>query len=287
MFDFVRNLTKSAEEKQQELLAAYIDDVLSPPERRQFEAQLAQNEGLAAQVRQQRLLKQQLSQMPRRRVPHSFALDPAVYGKPTPQPLFRLYPALQTATVLAALLLMLLVGLDTFGGISQQAASEAPVAMVSEEAETAVLSDTTAQEAAPAEAEMAVAESAAEEAPAAEAAADAPAANPQTANDATLEEPTQGFAAPAIEGETVPTVASVPRAGEAAEELRVVPEETAVADTQNTEAYAATIEAPPAAETAVGQPQPATTPLRGLQIGLAITFVILLILTLLVRQRVR
>lgn len=276
MFDFVRNLTKSAEEKQQELLAAYIDDALSPPERRQVEAQLAQNEGLAAQVRQQRLLKQQLSQMPRRRVPHSFALDPAVYGKPTPQPLFRLYPALQTATVLAALMLMLLVGLDTFGGVSQQAASEAPVAMVEESAETAVLSDTTAQEAAPAEAEMAVAESAAD-AP--------PAASPPTANDAVLEEPPQGVAAPAAEGEAVPTVVSVPREA-AADELRAVPEETAVVG-QNTEAYAATIEAPQAEETAVGQPQPATTPLRGLQIGLAITFVILLILTLLVRQRVR
>ena len=288
MFDFARNLTKSAEEKQQEMLAAYIDDALSPTERRQFEAQLARDEALAAQVRQQRLIKQRLSTMPRRRVPRTFALDPAVYGKPTPQPLFRLYPALQAATVLAALMLMFLVGLEAFGGAAQQATSEASVAMVEESAETT--SDITAQNAAPDEAELTVAESAAEEAPAEEAVAAPAVADAQTADEAAPEEPVQGFAAPAAEGEAVPTVASVPREGEAVAELRAAPAETAVPAegqlTQSTEAYAATVEAPQAAETAVN-PEPTLSPLRGLQIGLALTFVILLILTLLVRQRVR
>ena len=288
MFDFARNLTKSAEEKQQEMLAAYIDDALSPTERRQFEVQLARDEALAAQVRQQRLIKQRLSTMPRRRVPRTFALDPAVYGKPTPQPLFRLYPALQAATVLAALMLMFLVGLEAFGGAAQQATSEASVAMVEESAETT--SDITAQNAAPDEAELTVAESAAEEAPAEEAVAASAVADAQTADEAAPEEPVQGFAAPAAESEAVPTVASVPREGEAAAELRAAPAETAVPAegqlTQSTEAYAATVEAPQAAETAVN-PEPTLSPLRGLQIGLALTFVILLILTLLVRQRVR
>ena len=282
MFDFVRNLTKSAEEKQQDLLAAYIDDALSPTERRQFEALLARDEALAAQVRQQRLIKQRLSAMPRRRVPRTFALDPAVYGKPTPQPLFRLYPALQAATVLAALMLMFLVGLEAFGGAAQQATSEASVAMVEKSAETT--SDITAQNAAPAEAELTVAESAAEEAPAEEAVAASAVADAQTADEAAPEEPVQGFAAPAAESEAVPTVASVPREGEAAAELRAAPAEGQL--TQSTEAYAATVEAPQAAETAVN-PEPTLSPLRGLQIGLALTFVILLILTLLVRQRVR
>lgn len=288
MFDFARNLTKSAEEKQQEMLAAYIDDALSPTERRQFEVQLARDEALAAQVRQQRLIKQRLSTMPRRRVPRTFALDPAVYGKPTPQPLFRLYPALQAATVLAALMLMFLVGLEAFGGAAQQATSEASVAMVEKSAETT--SDITAQNAAPDEAELTVAESAAEEAPAEEAVAAPAVADAQTADEAAPEEPVQGFAAPAAEGEAVPTVASVPREGEAVAELRAAPAETAVPAegqlTQSTEAYAATVEAPQAAETAVN-PEPTLSPLRGLQIGLALTFVILLILTLLVRQRVR
>ena len=282
MFDFARNLTKSAEEKQQEMLAAYIDDALSPTERRQFEVQLARDEALAAQVRQQRLIKQRLSTMPRRRVPRTFALDPAVYGKPTPQPLFRLYPALQAATVLAALMLMFLVGLEAFGGAAQQATSEASVAMVEESAETT--SDITAQNAAPDEAELTVAESAAEEAPAEEAVAASAVADAQTADEAAPEEPVQGFAAPAAESEAVPTVASVPREGEAAAELRAAPAEGQL--TQSTEAYAATVEAPQAAETAVN-PEPTLSPLRGLQIGLALTFVILLILTLLVRQRVR
>lgn len=289
MFDFARNLTKSAEEKQQEMLAAYIDDALSPTERRQFEAQLARDEALAAKVRQQRLIKQRLSTMPRRRVPRTFALDPAVYGKPTPQPLFRLYPALQATTVLAALMLMFLVGLEAFGGAAQQVTSEESVAMVEQAAE------------APAEAAAPAAEMAVEEAPAADSATNAAgatddvaatvedsAADLATANEAAPEEPVQGFAAPAAEGEAVPTVASVPREGEAAAELRAAPAETAVPAedqfTQSTEAYAVTVEAPQAAETAV---EPTPSPLRSLQIGLALTFVILLILTLLVRQRVR
>ena len=57
MFDFLRNLTKTAEEKQQEALNAYLDDALPPRQRRLFERQLAQDAGLQAELAQRRLLQ--------------------------------------------------------------------------------------------------------------------------------------------------------------------------------------------------------------------------------------
>ena len=46
MFDFVRNLGKSADEKRQERLNAYVDGALSPAARQQFEQELAQDAAL-------------------------------------------------------------------------------------------------------------------------------------------------------------------------------------------------------------------------------------------------
>jgi hypothetical protein len=45
-----------------------------------------------------RLLKMQMRALPRRRVPRSFALDPARYGRPKAQPAMQLYPILRGAT---------------------------------------------------------------------------------------------------------------------------------------------------------------------------------------------
>ncbi len=114
MFDYLRNLTKSAEEKQQEALNAYLDDSLSPQARQQFEHLLAQDPALQLEVEQRRALKVQMRQMPRRRVPRNFTLDPAVYGRPQRQPLFQLYPAMRTAAVLTAFFFILAVAADLF-----------------------------------------------------------------------------------------------------------------------------------------------------------------------------
>lgn len=133
MFDFLRNRTKSSAELTQEALSAYLDNALAPAERQRLERQLAQDARLQAELRQMRLLKQQLAQLPRRRVPRNFTLDPALYGRPQRQPLLQLYPALQGATALAALIFILLLGLGFFQGQfgvgqSQTAVSEAPQA---------------------------------------------------------------------------------------------------------------------------------------------------------------
>lgn len=114
MFDFLRNLTKSAEEKQQEAMTAYLDNALSPEARRQFEQQLAQNPALRADLEQQRIVRQLLSQLPPRQTPRNFTLDPALYGRPAKQPLVQYYPALRTATMLTAVLFFFAIGLGVF-----------------------------------------------------------------------------------------------------------------------------------------------------------------------------
>ena len=50
MFDWLKNLRKTEEEKQQEQLTAYIDGELSAAERRTFEQQLEQDDALRSNV---------------------------------------------------------------------------------------------------------------------------------------------------------------------------------------------------------------------------------------------
>lgn len=82
MLDFLRNLTKSAGEKRQETVAAYLDEALLGRARQQFEQEMAQDEALRLEVEQLLLIKQSLRQLPQREVPRNFVLDPAQFGRP-------------------------------------------------------------------------------------------------------------------------------------------------------------------------------------------------------------
>lgn len=139
MINYWRNWTKSAEAKRQEALNAYLDDALSPRARRRFEQLLAEDAALQAELAQRQVLKAQLRQLPRRRVPRNFMLDPAVYGRPQRQPLFRFYPAMRTAAVLTAFFFILSIGASLFlpeqGGASFGGAAAQDVALMVEEAE--------------------------------------------------------------------------------------------------------------------------------------------------------
>jgi hypothetical protein len=112
MFDFWRNLRKSKAEKEEELLHAYMDNALSPVERAQFEARLAQDDQLQAEVESLRQVKQMLSAVPRRPVPRNFTLDPAHYGRPVPQPLLQAYPVLRLVTVLTTIVFVIVLAFD-------------------------------------------------------------------------------------------------------------------------------------------------------------------------------
>ena len=239
MFDFLRNITKSAEEKRQEALSAYLSDALSPAERQQFEAQLAQDPGLQAELKQMRALRQAMRQMPSRRVPRNFTLDPAVYGRPARQPLVQAYPILRGATALTAVFLIfaLAAGLFTtgLGSSAQSAAVEmAPaeeVAMEAAPAEEAVeeegkivevtrvvaetIVEAEAADAAVEEMEMPAEEAAAEEAPPeapplAEAAATKAMAPDNLAGAAEAEEAMEEEALPAPTATPTPTMTPTP-----------------------------------------------------------------------------
>ena len=130
MLDYLRNLTKSDEEKRQELLTADLVKALTPKQQQQVESELARDEALTAELDQMRILQQQMRQLPQRRVRRNFTLDPALYGRPQREPLVQVYPVLRTATVLAAFLFIFAVAANIFlGGMGGDMSEAAPVAM--------------------------------------------------------------------------------------------------------------------------------------------------------------
>jgi len=116
MFDFWRDRNLTAADKRLETLSAYLDDALPIDERERFEAQLSRDDELRIEVEHARALQMQMQAMLRRRVPRSFVLDPALYGRPKSQPLLQAYPFLRGATALAAVLLIFTLSLGAFSG---------------------------------------------------------------------------------------------------------------------------------------------------------------------------
>ncbi len=130
MLDYLANWRKSDEEKRQESITAYLDGALTPKQRRLFEEQLANNQALRHDVEQQKQFKRTLTKIPRLRSPRNFTLDPALFGRPEPDPAGRLYPALRVATALAGLLFVVAVVaiLLTPGQSGQQSVAMGPQA---------------------------------------------------------------------------------------------------------------------------------------------------------------
>lgn len=188
MSDFLRNLGRSQKEKQQETLNAYLDGELAPAERDRFEQQLALDKALQDELAEMQFWQQQMRDLPTRRVPRNFTLDPALYGRPQRKFLGNAYPALRMATALTAFLLVIALALNVYlnsflgGAVSQTALAPAldaasMVEGVAEEPDlmevTRVVTETVVQEGITVEAEMAV-----EEEMAAESAAPVPPATP-------------------------------------------------------------------------------------------------------------
>ncbi|HEX6383932.1 MAG TPA: zf-HC2 domain-containing protein [Anaerolineae bacterium] len=311
MFDFLRSLTKSAEEKRQEAVSAYLDGALTPVERRRFEQELAQDPGLRAELEEQRLLQQTLRRLPRRNVPRNFTLDPALYGRPQPQPLFRLYPVLQAATALTAVFFVLAIVLDLLmpmGGFSagQMAEPAAEAVSQAEEAIESVAEEVVGEEPAeePVEEEAAAEpveeamEEAAEEEPAPEAdVLTLEAAEETAAEDATVAALEGTVAAPALAATTTeirPSPQPTPTRSDAVRlpTAPAVPErvitESVPAEQADGEPAVAADETPAEVTRDAGTGVTAPAPLsdfRKLEIGLAAAFVFLLLITYLVRRQ--
>ena len=153
MLDYLRNLTKSEEEKRQEAMNAYLDDALAPGQRQQVESDLAQNEGQRAELDQMRLLQQQMRQLPQRRVRRNFTLDPALYGRPQRELLVQAYPVLRTATVLAAFIFIFVITANLFLNDTAGTMSGAEPVTMQEESHEAVIAEAAVEEAVVEEAE--------------------------------------------------------------------------------------------------------------------------------------
>ena len=289
MFDFMRERGDGG--RQQEAIDAYLDNTLTPAERARFEARMAADSRLRTEVEQLRVLRLQLRAMPRRRVPRSFALNPAAYSRPKAQPLLQLYPALRGATALSAFLLIFVLALGLFSG---QFGVGVPVAsqvaeVTSEEAAPASVEEEAGQEAA----QLAVPEEAAD------AATEAPAAEAELA-DAPATEGVAEFAIPAPAG-TVTTTAPAdlslesaqmaeatlpPNAGGAIELFAPAPAAPPAATVEAIVEEAAGAEEPTARQETPA-PAETTRSLLPFQIGLGALFLLLLVLWLLARRRVR
>ena len=283
MFDFKRG--RGDGDRQQEAIDAYLDNVLTPAERARFEAQMAADARLRAEVEQLRALRLQLRVMPRRRVPRSFALNPAAYSRPKAQPLLQLYPALRGATALSAFMLIFVLALGVFsgqfGGGAPEASQMAEVAQ--EDAAQAVVGEAVVEETAPMTAEDEAARATASEAPAAEAGL----------ADATLSEAPDELVPPAPAGTLTTTVpadlslesaalvtATLPANAGGAIEQYAEPTAPAAATSNAVEQTEAGTEEAPA-------PADSSRSLLPLQIGLGALFLLLLILWLVARRRVR
>ncbi len=226
MFDFLRNWTKSAAAKQQEVITAYLDGALPPAERQRFEQQMSQDATLRAEVERQRQTRQLLRQLPPRQTPRNFTLDPALYGRPARQPLVTYYPALRAATVLTAVFLFFIVGLNIFSSGAGSMATAPDMAVSQFAVETAAeepVSEETSGGAAP-ESESMAEEPVLESAPPAEPAMPAAAEDTSATSE---EEPTEDEVAAeeAVVGEVEEAVEGAP-AAEAPIEATAVPQAT-------------------------------------------------------------
>ena len=105
-----------------ESLSAYADGALSPVERRDIDARLAQDPALRQALAQIRATSTLLRALPQVRPPRSFTLTPEMAGIRSGR---LRYPLLQMATAVATLALVVTVGVDMFGGAASNTAFRA------------------------------------------------------------------------------------------------------------------------------------------------------------------
>lgn len=114
MFDFLRDLGKSATEKRQERLNAYLDDELKPRAREQFEQMLADDSTLQEEAGRLRQIKAGLRLLPRLPVPRNFLLS-ANTSVPDLHPAGSFYPILRTTTILTAFFFIFALVVNNLG----------------------------------------------------------------------------------------------------------------------------------------------------------------------------
>lgn len=292
MFDFLRDRGSTAD-KRREALSAYLDNALTAAERERLEGLMARDAALRDEMERMRLLKLQMRAMPRRRVPRSFALDPARYGRPRTQPARQIYPVLRGATALTAFFLIFTLALGVFRGQFAGDGSAAPAAV----SQSVSIEESAAPDVVEAPREQAAGGGEEERAMATEAVA-------ELAAQESLTETFAIEALPPMDGTLMPgasePVTTMPETELGAE--APLPTETFNFEaTGETAAVPETTEEPSApaldtgaleddtanAEVAPANGQIFDSSLRPIQIGLGALFLLLLVSWLIVRRRVR
>ena len=93
-----------------ELLSAYLDGQLKPSDSARLEARLKSDAELVSVMDDLRAARNLLRRLPQRRAPRNFTLTPKMVGKNPPMP--RAYPLFRFATTIATLLLFFTFGLN-------------------------------------------------------------------------------------------------------------------------------------------------------------------------------
>ena len=107
-----------------ELLSAYLDGQLKPSDSTRLEARLQTDPQLVSVLTDLRATRSLLRKLPQRRAPRNFTLTRKMVGQNPPLP--RTYPVFRFATALATLLFVFSFGVNTVG---RQLASQAPLGM--------------------------------------------------------------------------------------------------------------------------------------------------------------
>ena len=93
-----------------ELLSAYLDGQLKPSDSARLEARLKSDSELVSVMDDLRAARNLLRRLPQRRAPRNFTLTPKMVGKNPPMP--RTYPFFRFATTIATLLFFFTFGLN-------------------------------------------------------------------------------------------------------------------------------------------------------------------------------
>jgi hypothetical protein len=281
-------LFQTSQDRDDELLSAYLDDELSPADRARLESRLKTDSRLRATLQGHRLVKSNLSALPRVKAPRNFSLTPAMAGQPAHRA-SRLIPALNWATALAAVLFAVLIATDLSFSVGAAPESSLEFAVPAEEGDTANVQDALASVTVTAGAMQSLQAPAAPE----------PSVEPLTASGTDGQGGGGGSAVPPQitdqqgTGGELDTTESV---GFAAESAAETPTPESILRTAGTdESPTLTPEPPPAPDPggrfpdqdlfATSESYAPVNPVRLFQLGLAALLIVLIVASILVRRR--
>ncbi len=116
----MERLAHTHSDDRSELLSAYSDNAVDVVERRRVEEYIQDCTACAQELRELRMFKELLGDLPQLQPLRSFTLDPYT----APRPRWLLFPTLRLASVMAALLLFIVVGVDTLSPLGSDTSAQ-------------------------------------------------------------------------------------------------------------------------------------------------------------------